>query len=253
MEECRLQKYMALCGVASRRRSEEMIVAGKVKINGQTVTELGTKVTSKDVVTVDGKRISPEEKKYYIMLNKPKYVICSVKDEKDRKCAVDLIEGIDARLYPVGRLDYDTSGLLLLTNDGEFMQKMTHPSFEVWKTYEALVKGVPDKVAEERFRTGMLMEGDPRQTAPALLTVLEKRDNDRSLVEVMLREGRTRQVRRMLETVGHPVVELKRVRIGCLELGNLKTGAWRKLSEDEVERLLGRGSEEPETVWEEEL
>ena len=240
MEEMRLQKYMAACGLASRRKSEELIAQGKVYVNGKVVTEPGVKVSDKDTVTVDGKTLKPEKKKYYIMINKPKGVLCSVSDDRERTCVVDLVEGVPARLFPVGRLDYDTEGLLILTNDGDFMQKMTHPSFEIWKTYEAQVRGVPDKNDEMRFREGILLEGETRKTLPAFLSVTKKDGKGNATAEIIIKEGRNRQVRRMMEALGHPVRSLKRVRISFLELGDLKPGQWRYLTDREVASLSGK-------------
>lgn len=236
MEEYRLQKYIAMCGVASRRNSEEMIKQGRVSVNGQVITELGSKVTKKDKVAVDGKEIQIEKKKYYIIMNKPEGVLCSVSDDRDRTCVVDLIKGVDARLFPVGRLDYDTSGLLLLTNDGDFMQKITHPSFEMWKTYEAVVRGVPNESDVKAFQTGLELEDG--KTLPALLDVIGYKGNGKNaIVEVVIREGRNRQVRRMLDKIGHPVLSLKRTKIGNLYLGDMKPGTWRFMKEKDFRDL----------------
>lgn len=233
MEEMRLQKFLALCGVASRRGAEVIISEGRVAVNGKVVTEMGIKVKDADKVTVDGKAVKPEKRKYYIMLNKPAGVLSSVKDDRGRECVVDIIEGVDARLYPVGRLDYDTTGLLLLTNDGDFMQKVTHPSFEIWKTYQAVVKGVPTETDVKRFAEGIML--DDGKTLPAVLDVVGYKGKN-AIVEVSIREGRNRQVRRMLERIGHPVNSLKRISFGCLELGDLKPGKWKYLS---IEDLSG--------------
>ena len=234
MEEMRLQKYLAQCGVASRRAAEQLIREGKICVNGKTVTEMGVKVKPGDKVTFDGALVKPEKKKYYILLNKPSGVLSSVKDDRSRDCVVNLIEGIDARLYPVGRLDYDTTGLLLLTNDGDFMQKVTHPSFEIWKTYQAVVKGVPNETDIRKFTEGILL--DDGKTLPALLDVVGYKGNN-AIVEVSIREGRNRQVRRMLEKIGHAVNSLKRISFGSLELGDLKPGKWRHVKAEEIQRL----------------
>lgn len=234
MEDMRLQKYIAQCGVASRRAAEQLIADGKVSVNGKIVTEMGIKVSSKDVVCVDGTQIKPEKRKYYILMNKPSGVLSSAKDDRGRECVVDLIEGVNARLYPVGRLDYDTTGLILLTNDGEFMQRVTHPSFEVWKTYQAVVKGVPNESDVKKFSEGIVL--DDGKTLPALLDVVGYKGNN-AIVEVSIREGRNRQVRRMLERIGHPVNSLTRISFGTLELGDLKPGKWRYVSQEEIERL----------------
>lgn len=236
MEETRLQKYLAECGVASRRKAEEMIAAGRVTVNGTVVTEMGTKVSGSDTVKVDGKLVRPERNKIYIMINKPVGVLSAASDDRGRQCVVDLAEGFKERLYPVGRLDYDTSGLLLLTNDGELTQKLTHPSFEIWKTYEAVVKGEPNEGNVKRFAEGLELDDGP--TLPALLTVTGHKGNN-AIVEVRIREGRNRQVRRMLEAIRHPVLKLRRTGFGPLELDpELKPGAWRHLRPDELTRLM---------------
>lgn len=234
MEELRLQKYLAQCGVSSRRGAEQIIQEGRVTVNGTVVTEMGIKVKKGDKVTVDGQIVKQEKIKYYILLNKPAGVLSSVKDDRGRECVVDLIEGIDARLYPVGRLDYDTTGLLLLTNDGDFMQRVTHPSFEIWKTYQAVVKGVPTETDVKRFAEGIML--DDGKTLPAVLDVVGYKGNN-AIVEVSIREGRNRQVRRMLERIGHPVNSLKRISFGSLELGDLKPGKWRHVQPEEISRL----------------
>ena len=236
MDEMRLQRYLAQCGVASRRSAEVMISEGRVTVNGSVVTEMGTKVSGRDQVCVDGKPVRPERNKIYIMINKPVGVLSSSSDDRGRQCVVDLVEGVKERLYPVGRLDYDTSGLLLLTNDGDFTRRMTHPSFEIWKTYEALVRGEINEGNIKRFSEGIVLEDGP--ALPALLTVTgHKGVND--IAEVRIREGRNRQVRRMLEAIHHPVLKLKRTGYGPLELDpELKPGAWRYLREEEVAMLL---------------
>lgn len=234
MEELRLQKYLAQCGVSSRRGAEQIIQEGRVTVNGTVVTEMGIKVKKGDKVTVDGQIVKQEKIKYYILLNKPAGVLSSVKDDRGRECVVDLVEGIDARLYPVGRLDYDTTGLLLLTNDGDFMQRVTHPSFEIWKTYQAVVKGVPTETDVKRFAEGIML--DDGKTLPAVLDVVGYKGNN-AIVEVSIREGRNRQVRRMLERIGHPVNSLKRISFGSLELGDLKPGKWRHVQTEEIARL----------------
>lgn len=234
MEELRLQKFLAQCGVSSRRGAEQIIQEGRVTVNGTVVTEMGIKVKKGDKVTVDGQLVKQEKSKYYILLNKPSGVLSSVKDDRGRDCVVDLIEGIDARLYPVGRLDYDTTGLLLLTNDGDFMQRVTHPSFEIWKTYQAVVKGVPTETDVKRFAEGIML--DDGKTLPAVLDVVGYKGSN-AIVEVSIREGRNRQVRRMLERIGHPVNSLKRISFGSLELGDLKPGKWRHVKPEEIARL----------------
>ncbi len=236
MEEIRLQKYLAMCGVASRRAAEQLIVDGRVSVNGKIITQQGTKVTSKDKVLVDGKPVQVEKKKYYIMMNKPTGYICAVTDDRERPCVVDILkDDVPARIFPVGRLDYDTSGLLLLTNDGDFMQKLTHPSYEVWKTYRAVVKGVPTERNVEEFASGIVLEDG--RTEPAVLDVVGYKGKN-AIAEISIKEGKNRQVRRMMQAIGHPVLSLERISIAALELGNLKPGAWRYLKEKDFEALF---------------
>lgn len=232
----RLQKYMAMCGVAARRKCEEIIAAGRVSVNGQTVTEMGTQVEENDVVLVDGQRIFLEEEKRYVLYHKPAGEVTTVSDEKGRETVMDRFRDFPVRLYPVGRLDYDSEGLLLLTNDGELAQRLTHPSCEVDKVYLARVTGNPSNEAIERLRRGVYMEGDQRRTYPAQVRVVR----DESLfsdVLVTIHEGRNRQVRRMFDAVGHKVLLLRRVRFGPLELGDLRRGQWRELTQEEIELL----------------
>lgn len=232
----RLQKYMAMCGVAARRKCEEIIASGRVNVNGQIITEMGTQVEEGDVVLVDGVKITPEEEKRYILYHKPAGEVTTVSDEKGRETVMDRFRDFPVRLYPVGRLDYDSEGLLLLTNDGELAQRLTHPSCEVDKVYLARVTGNPSNEAIERMRRGVYMEGDERKTYPAEVRVVR----DESLfsdIVVTIHEGRNRQVRRMFDAVGHKVLLLRRIRFGPLELGSLKRGEWRELDSFEIERL----------------
>ena len=232
----RLQKYMAMCGVAARRKCEEIIASGRVAINGEVISQMGAQVEEGDRVTLDGQLITPEARKRYILYHKPAGEVTTVSDDKGRETVMDRFAGMDVRLYPVGRLDYDSEGLLLLTNDGELAQRLTHPSCEVDKTYLARVTGNPSGEALERLRRGVFMEGDERRTYPADVRVVR----DESLysdVLVTIHEGRNRQVRRMFDAVGHRVLLLRRVRFGPLELGALRRGEWRELTEDEVARL----------------
>ena len=232
----RLQKYMAMCGVAARRKCEEMIAAGRVTVNGRLVTEMGTQVEENDEVRVDGARITPEEEKRYVLYHKPAGEVTTVSDEKGRETVMDRFRDFPVRLYPVGRLDYDSEGLLLLTNDGALAQRLTHPSCEVDKVYLARVTGNPSNEAIDRLRRGVYMEGDERRTYPADVRVVR----DESLfsdILVTIHEGRNRQVRRMFDAVGHKVLLLRRVRFGPLELGNLRRGEWRELTAQEVELL----------------
>ncbi len=231
----RLQKYMALSGVASRRASEELITQGLVKVNNIVVTEMGTIIDpKKDVVKVNDKGIRMESNKVYILLNKPVGYVSSMNDEKDRRIVTDLIEGIDERVYPVGRLDADTTGLLLLTNDGDLAFKITHPKNEVVKRYIAIVEGVPNRVELEKFRRGLVIDGRP--TAEAFIKIAKRYDTE-SILEISIHEGRNRQVKKMCEMINHPVKKLKRIAIGTIEIGGLETGNWRHLEAEEVKYL----------------
>lgn len=238
MEEMRLQKYLALAGVASRRKSEELITVGKVEVNGVLVTELGFKVNIGDKVLVEGREVRPEQKSVYILLHKPVGYVTTARDQFSRKTVLDLVEGVEERIYPVGRLDYDTSGLLLLTNDGDLAFKLTHPRHEMEKTYHARIRGHIGEAETELFRMGFRVED--YTTAPARIRTLEKTAED-SLVEIIIREGKNRQVRKMCETVGHPVLRLKRVAMGPIKLGELKEGAWRHLTQKEIAALMAAG------------
>lgn len=232
----RLQKYMAMCGVAARRKCEEIIASGRVTVNGQVITQLGTQVEEGDVVALDGVTLAPEARKRYILYHKPAGEVTTVSDDKGRETVMDRFADISERLYPVGRLDYDSEGLLLLTNDGEMAQRLTHPSCEVDKVYLARVSGNPSNEALDRLRRGVFMEGDERRTYPAQVRVVR----DESLftdVLVTIHEGRNRQVRRMFESVGHQVLLLRRVRFGPLELGALRRGEWRELTAQEIAQL----------------
>ena len=234
MEE-RLQKYMARCGVASRRKCEEIIQSGVVKVNGEVVTELGKKVDSDiDKVQVNNVEIKPEEEKIYILLNKPEGYITSNSDEKGRKTILDLID-IDKRIFLIGRLDYDSSGLLLLTNDGEIYNKIIHPRVNLNKKYIALVKGVFTEEDMEKFRGGIDIGG--YITADAHIKLLESY-NGSCKVEIKIHEGKNRQIRKMCSALNHEVVTLKRVSIGNLELGDVKKGQWRFLTKKEVDYLM---------------
>ncbi len=235
MKTMRLQKFMAQCGVASRRKSEEIILEGRVKVNDVIVKELGTIVDpNRDIVEVDDRKIEMESRKVYIMLNKPEGYVTTLKDRHSEKIVLDLIEGVEERVFPVGRLDADTSGLLLMTNDGNLTYKLTHPSHEVAKKYIAVVEGVPNNKKLARFRKGLRIDG--RMTAEAYVRIIKKH-RDSSVLEISIHEGRNRQVRKMCEYIRHPVIKLKRVSIGELKLGNLEVGKWRYLTEKEVKYL----------------
>ena len=232
----RLQKYIAMCGAASRRAAEQLISDGKIKVNGTVVTEMGIKVeTGADIVELEGKRLKLSDKKYYIMLNKPIGYVTTVKDQFDRPTVIDLIrEDISARIFPAGRLDYETEGLLLLSNDGDFTYHVTHPKFHTDKTYEAILKGGISLSALRRLRRGVDIGGFV--TSPAEVEILQA-EAGRTLLKIVIHEGKNRQVRRMLETVGCHLENLKRVKIGAVELGNLPLGRWRYLTSHEINYL----------------
>ncbi|HPZ43009.1 MAG TPA: pseudouridine synthase [Bacillota bacterium] len=231
----RLQKVMARAGIASRRRCEEMIASGIVKVNGKVVTELGTKVDPyRDKIVVDGTPLIPSPRKIYILMYKPRGYITTLSDEKGRKKVTDLLRDVPERVYPVGRLDYDSEGLLLLTNDGDLTYALTHPRHQVPKTYLARVKGVPEPAKLEQMAKGLVLEDGP--TAPARVRMLESREGN-ALLEITIHEGRNRQVRRMCDHIGHPVLRLKRTRFGNLTIGNMRPGQYRHLTREEVKRL----------------
>lgn len=231
----RLQKYLAHAGIASRRTCEEIITAGKVKVNGQVVREMGVKIDPvNDVIEVNGKRVGEKEEKIYLLLNKPDGYVTTLRDPQGRPKVTDLVKEVAKRVYPVGRLDFETEGLLILTNDGEITYALTHPKHEIGKTYIALVKGLPDKDKIKRFQKGLRLADGP--TAPAKVKFLKKQGSN-ALLEITIYEGRNRQVRRMCETIGHPVMNLKRVSMGFLNLDNLETGKYRHLTKTEVKKL----------------
>lgn len=231
----RLQKVIARAGIASRRKSEELIKEGKVKVNGKVVKELGVKVTPSDRVEVNEIQIEREEPVYFL-LYKPRGVISSVSDDKGRKVVTDFFPHLKERVYPVGRLDYDTSGLLLVTNDGEFANLLMHPSGEVEKVYVAKVKGIPLKESLRKLEKGIKLEDG--KTAPAKVKLLSAdKKKQTAIIEISIHEGRNRQVRRMFEAIGHEVVKLKRERYGFLTLAGLNAGDARELTPHEVKQL----------------
>lgn len=231
----RLQKVLANAGVASRRHSEELILAGKVKVNGEVVKTLGTKVDpEKDAIEVNGKLLKAGAPKIYLMLNKPAGYVTTAHDPQGRPTVLDLVKDAGVRVYPVGRLDFDTEGLLLLTNDGDLTYALTHPKHEVGKTYLALVQGVPGPDKLKRFQKGLrLADG---KTAPARVRPV-KNVRGNAWLEITIHEGRNRQVRRMCETIGHPVIKLKRIKLGFLALDKLEEGKYRHLTKEEVRKL----------------
>lgn len=235
-EKMRINKYLASCGVASRRKCEEIISRGKVTINGEVVRELGTIINvKKDLVKVYGKEVSLDTKKVYYMLNKPQGVISASKSKYGEETVVDLLGKKEHRLFPVGRLDKDTTGLIILTNDGDFAYKLTHPKYEKEKTYEALVKGKVDSKALDKLKQGVVIDGKKTSRAKVRLV---KMIGVNSLVEITLIEGRKRQVKKMCEKVGHKVIKLNRTMENGLSLGDLEVGEYRKLTKNEVSRLL---------------
>lgn len=233
-DRIRLQKFLSQCAVASRRKSEELILTGKVKVNGK-VAGLGDKINPKrDTVTVSGKKIVSNKKHYYIMLHKPRGFITTMEDEMGRKCVAELVKDVGARVYPVGRLDKDSEGLLIMTNDGDFANHLTHPSKHVPKTYRVTVR--PSVSDEQLLAFNEGIEIDGKKTAPADAHIIDKSEN-RVVLEVILHEGRNRQIRRMCEELGLEVARLKRTHIGSIKLGMLPQGKWRELTEDEVHKL----------------
>jgi 23S rRNA pseudouridine2605 synthase len=237
--QVRLQKVLAQAGIASRRAAEKLIAEGRVSVNGITVREMGTKADpGADDTRVDGRRIKAAQKARYILLNKPAGYVSTRSDPQRRPTVIDLLQGVREYVYPVGRLDYDTEGLLLLTNDGDLAARLTHPRHGVERTYEARVAGIPDAAALERLRKGIPLDG--RKTLPADVRLLSPVRGHDGVLRLTIREGRNRQVRRMCEAVGHPVRTLRRIRIGPLEDRRLKTGQWRELSAEELRALKAR-------------
>jgi pseudouridine synthase len=235
----RLQKILSTAGVASRRLSEELITQGRVSVNGTVVTELGTKADpSRDEIKVDGRRIKFEQRRVYILLYKPRGYVTTRSDPQGRPTVMDLLQRVKEYVYPVGRLDYDSEGLLLLTNDGELAARLTHPRHEVDRIYEARVKGVPDDHELERLTKGMVIEG--RRTSRARVTVTHVRDTPggpQAIIEIAIHEGRQRQVRKMFDAIGHPVVRLRRIAIGPIRDEEMPTGHYRELTGRELAAL----------------
>lgn len=234
-QKIRLQKLLADSGVASRRKAEEMISQGLVKVNG-TVAKIGDKADpQKDHVTVSGRKVAASGKNYYIMLNKPRGFVSTMSDEMDRKCVAELVSEIPARIYPVGRLDRESEGLLLMTNDGNFANTIIHPSRHVAKTYRVTVR--PGITEEQLVQINVGMEIDGKKTAPAEVRVISQEPN-RVVLEIVLHEGRNRQIRKMCEQLGLEVARLRRIAIGPVKLGMLQQGDWRELTQDEIKKLL---------------
>jgi len=233
----RLQKYMALCGIASRRKCEVLITEGKVKINGKIIKELGTKIEmGKDVVEYKNTIIKPENKKVYVMLNKPEGYVTTTDDQFNRPTVLDFFEEINQRIYPVGRLDYNTSGLLLLSNDGDFANRIMHPKNKIEKTYWAKIKGQITLAEKKAFERGLMIDG--KKTQKAYIETIRKFEKN-TIVEIKIREGRNRQIRKMCKMIGHEVISLERKSIGIVKIDeNLKPGKWRHLTKTELEFLL---------------
>lgn len=230
----RLQKILSQAGIASRRASERLMLDGRVTVNGAVVTALGSKADSaRDEIRIDGRRLT-RPRPLYVLLNKPRGYVTTRADPQRRPTVLDLVASVPAYLYPVGRLDFDSEGLLLLTNDGDLAARLTHPRHEIARVYEAVVCGVPDDRDLGRLAQGVPLDG--RRTQPAEVTRL-RATRDTSTLRITLREGRNRQVRRMCDAIGHPVTSLKRVAIGPLRDTSLKTGQWRLLAPREVSRL----------------
>ena len=237
MKEIRLQKYLAEAGISSRRKAEELILQGKVQVNGKLVTELGTKVRpGQDEVKYENKIVQIENKKVYILLNKPIGYVTTVKDQFNRDFVLDLVK-VKERLVPVGRLDMYTSGALILTNDGDFVYKVTHPKHEINKTYTVTLKGIVSKENIENLKTGVDIGG--YVTKPAKVKIL-KTDEEKQItrLEIIIHEGKNRQVRKMCEAIGHKVLALHRSAIAGIKVKDIELGKWRYLSKEEIEKIL---------------
>lgn len=230
----RLQKYLASCGVASRRTAEKLIAEGHVTVDGQKITEMGVQVEDHQIICVDGKRVRPEGEKHYIMYHKPAGEVTTVSDPEGRATVLDRFRDYPIRLYPVGRLDYDSEGLLLLTNDGDLTERMLHPSMEVDKTYLARVSNQVTPEEARQLERGVMVDG--RQTARAKVHILSVQNLFTDMI-ITIHEGRNRQVRKMVEQIGHQVVMLRRIRFGPLKLGELPRGMWRPLTQEELDAL----------------
>lgn len=230
----RINKYIAQAGFCSRRKADELIANGNVKINGAVLREPGYDVAEGDRVEVNGNTLSAKQKLEYVLINKPLGMVTTVSDDKERLTVMDVVADIDARLFPVGRLDYNTSGALIMTNDGELAYRLTHPKHEIYKTYRARVAGVLSNERASRLRKGVDIGGFV--TSPAKVSII-KGSGHSTIVEIAIREGKNRQVRKMFAAVGNRVQELERVAIGDIRLGHLKAGHYRKLTREEIEYL----------------
>ncbi len=235
METMRLQKFLAQSGACSRRKAEEYIQAGRVEVDGIIVRKMGIIVNQENSVCLDGKKLSLETNLVYYLLNKPAGYITTLSDPQGRPTVTSLLDGVKTRVFPVGRLDIDTEGALILTNDGDLAQRIQHPSRHTSKTYHALVKGLPSEITLRQLQRGILLEG--RLTAPARLRLLKKNKTS-TLTEITLYEGRKRQVKKMFAHTGHPVLFLKRIAYGKLTLGKLQRGAWRSLNPTDLKKIF---------------
>ncbi len=235
METMRLQKFLAQSGICSRRKAEEYIRAGRVKVDGIVVREMGISVHNKNTISFDNKKISLNKKHEYYLLNKPAGYITTLSDPQGRPTVTSLLTGVSSRVFPVGRLDLDTEGALILTSDGNLAQRIQHPSQHTNKTYQALVKGSPAETALRQLERGIVLEGRP--TAPAKLRLLQKKQTS-TLIEIILYEGRKRQIKKMFRHIGHPVLSLKRTAYGKLTLGKLPKGGWRPLNSADLKKIF---------------
>lgn len=229
----RINKYLSGCGLDSRRKCEKLVTDGRVKVNGKTITDLATDIKEGDTVEVDGKYVNLSERKVYIMLNKPKGCVCTASDEKGRKTVLDFVK-IKERIFPVGRLDYDTEGLLLLTNDGELAYTITHPKNMIKKVYSVRVEGEPSDAELKRLRNGVEYGGI--KYAPARVAVIEK-DEKQTKLEITVTEGKNHEIRNMIESLGRRVLFLKRIEVAGIRLGGLSRGEWRYLNARELEYI----------------
>jgi len=232
----RINKYLSTCELGSRRKVEEFILNKQIIINDKIITDLSYDVKDSDVVKFNGKVVNPQQKKIYVMLNKPKCYITSMKDEKDRKLVIDLVKDLKCKIFPVGRLDYNTQGLLLLTNDGEWANNIIHPSKHISKTYEVQIKVMPSNKQLNSLRNGIVIDG--RKTLPARVNIVDFKDNFYFL-NITIFEGRNREIRKMFERLNIKIYALKRISIGDLELGNLKEGKYKVLNNIEKDLVFG--------------
>ena len=238
----RIQKVIAASGYCSRRKAEELISKGKVLVNGEVITEMGFKVSGNDYIEVEGNPINEKEEKEYYLLNKPRGIVSTSSDEKNRKTVVDLIK-TNKRIYPVGRLDYDTTGAIILTNDGELTNLLTHPKNKVEKVYVAKIKGIITKENLSKLCNGLIIDGKKTLKAKAKILKIDKKNNT-SIVELIIKEGRNHQVKKMFETINFDVLKLKREAIAFLTLDGLKSGEYRRLSLKEVKKLYGEKNQD---------